>query len=170
MKLLNNLSIEQRMNTEWGYQFDPMQCAEILDGARLGLRAEAYANPDYEHAVMKEIKEGLLRRPSLEEYVDAFARRKNTEMSMRDIVLCVEKGVNVEVMLQLDCYPNIYRLIRMMMLDDEDEGYDFSSCENTDDVMHKLDEYIELADQETRSDSLVKRYIEDLRIMQARRR
>lgn len=170
MKLMNNLTIEQRMNTEWGHQFDPMQCAEILDGARLGLRAEAYANPDYEHTVMKEIKEGLLRRPSLEEYVDAFACRKNTEMVMRDIALCVEKGVNVEVMLQLDCYPNIYRLIRMMMLDDEDEGYDFSSCENTDDVMHKLDEYIELADQETRSDSLVKRYIEDLRIMQARRR
>lgn len=170
MKLMNNLTIEQRMNTEWGYQFDPMQRAEILDGARLGLRAEAYANPDYEHTVMKEIKEGLLRYPSLEEYVDAFARRKNTEMVMRDIALCAEKGVNAEVMLQLDCYPNIYRLIRMMMLDDDDEGYDFSSCENTDDVMHKLDEYIELADQETRSHNLVKRYIEDLRIMQARRR
>lgn len=169
MKLMNNLAIEQRMNTEWGYQFNPMQCAEILDGARLGLRAEAYANPDYGHTVMKEIKEGLLRYPSLEEYVDAFVRRKNTEMCMRDIALCAEKGVNAEVMLRLDCYPNIYRLIRMMMLDDEDEGYDFSSCENTDDVMHKLDEYIELADQETRSDSLVKRYIEDLHIMQARR-
>lgn len=170
MKLMNNLAIEQRMNTEWGYRFDPMQCAEILDGARLGLRAEAYANPNYEHTVMKEIKEGLLRRPSLEEYVDAFARRKNTEMSMRDIALCAEKGVNAEVMLQLDCYPNIYRLIRMMMLDDEGEGYDFSSCENTDDVMRKLDEYIKLADQETRSNSIIKRYIEDLRIMQARRR
>ena len=87
MKLSNNLTLEQRMNTEWGYQFDPMQCAEILDGARLGLRAEAYANPDYEHTVMKEIKEGLLRYPSLEEYVDAFARRKNTEMVMRDYAL-----------------------------------------------------------------------------------
>lgn len=32
MKLSNNLTLEQRMNTEWGYQFDPMQCAEILDG------------------------------------------------------------------------------------------------------------------------------------------
>ena len=164
MKLSNNLTLEQRMNTEWGYQFDPMQCEEILDGARLGLRAEACANPDYEHEVMKEIKEGL------EEYVDAFARRKNTNMSMRDIALCVEKGVNADVMLQLECYPNIFRLIRMMMLGDEDEDYDFSSCENADDVMRKLDEYIELADQETRSNSMIKRYIEDLRIMQARRR
>ena len=34
MKLSNNLTLEQRMNTEWGYQFDPMQCAEILDGAQ----------------------------------------------------------------------------------------------------------------------------------------
>ena len=51
MKLSNNLTLEQRMNTEWGCQFDPMQCAEILDGARLGINAEAYANPDYDHEI-----------------------------------------------------------------------------------------------------------------------
>ena len=37
MKLMNNLSIEQRMNTEWGDKFYPEQRAEILDGARLGI-------------------------------------------------------------------------------------------------------------------------------------
>lgn len=43
MKLSNNLTLEQRMNTEWGYQFDPMQCVEILDGALLGVNAEIYS-------------------------------------------------------------------------------------------------------------------------------
>lgn len=42
MKLSNNLTLEQRMNTEWGYQFDPMQCAEILDGARRGIKVSMY--------------------------------------------------------------------------------------------------------------------------------
>ena len=32
------------MNTEWGYQFDPMQCEEILDGAQRGVNAELYVN------------------------------------------------------------------------------------------------------------------------------
>ena len=34
MKLMNNLSIEQRMNTEQGDKFYPEQRAEILDGAQ----------------------------------------------------------------------------------------------------------------------------------------
>lgn len=63
MKLSNNLTLEQRMNTEWGYQFDPMQCAEILDGARRGINAELYAKPDYDNIVMREIKEVLLKKP-----------------------------------------------------------------------------------------------------------
>ena len=75
MKLMNNLSIEQRMNTEWGDKFYPEQRAEILDGARLGINAEAYANPDYDHGIMKEIKVGLLQDPSLEKYIDAFVQR-----------------------------------------------------------------------------------------------
>ena len=79
MKLSNNLTIEQRMNTEWGYHFDPMQCAEILDGAQRGINAELYANPDYDNIVMREIKEVLLKNPSLEErslkeYLDAYIK------------------------------------------------------------------------------------------------
>ena len=87
MKLMNNLSIEQRMNTEWGDKFYPEQRAEILDGARLGINAEAYANPDYTHGIMKEIKVGLLQDPSLEKYIDAFVNRKNTLVSMKDITI-----------------------------------------------------------------------------------
>lgn len=164
MKLMNNLSIEQRMNTEWGDKFYPEQRAEILDGARLGINAEAYANPDYDHGTMKEIKVGLLQDPSLEKYIGAFVHRKNTLVSMKDMSLFVEKNVNIDAMLQLECHTNIFRTMIMMMLKD----YDFSTCENSDDVMSKFDEYAELADQQKHSNSMVKRYIDDLNIMKLR--
>lgn len=152
------------MNTEWGYQFDPMQCAEILDGARQGVNAELYANPDYDHGIMKEIKVGLLQDPSLEKYIGAFIHRKNTLVSMKDMSLFVEKNVNIDAMLQLECHTNIFRTMIMMMLKD----YDFSTCENSDDVMSKFDEYAELADQQKHSNSMVKRYIDELNLMKLR--
>lgn len=164
MKLSNNLTLEQRMNTEWGYQFDPMQCAEILDGARLGINAEAYANPDYDHGIMKEIKVGLLQDPSLEKYIGAFVHRKNTLVSMKDMSLFVEKNVNVDVMLQLECHANIFRTMIIMMLKD----YGFSTCENSDDVMFVFDTYVEIANKKDRNTYMVKRYIDDLNIMKLR--
>lgn len=164
MKLMNNLSIEQRMNTEWGDKFYPEQCAEILDGARLGVNAEAYANPDYDHGIMKEIKVGLLQDPSLEKYVDAFVHRKNTLVSMKDMSLFVEKNVNIDVMLQLECHTNIFRTMIIMMLKD----YDFSTCENSDDVMFVFDMYVEITNKKDRNHYIVKRYIDDLNIMKLR--
>lgn len=164
MKLMNNVSIEQRVNTEWGDKFYPEQRAEILDGARLGINAEAYANPDYEHGIMKEIKVGLLQDPSLEKYIDAFVNRKNTLVSMKDMSLFVEKNVNVDVMLQLECHTNIFRTMIMMML----KGYDFSSCESSDDVMFVFDMYAEMTNKKDRNHYIVKRYIDDLNIMKLR--
>lgn len=164
MKLMNNLSIEQRMNTEWGDKFYPEQRAEILDGARLGINAEAYANPDYVHGIMKEIKVGLLQDPSLEKYIDAFVHRKNTLVSMKDMSLFVEKNVNIDIMLQLECHANIFRTMIMMMLKD----YDFSTCENSDDVMFVFDTYVEIANKKDRNTYMVKRYIDDLNIMKLR--
>lgn len=164
MKLMNNVSIEQRINTEWGDKFYPEQRAEILDGARLGINAEAYANPDYEHGIMKEIKVGLLQDPSLEKYIDAFVNRKNTLVSMKAMSLFVEKNVNVDVMLQLECHANIFRTMLMMML----KGYDFSSCESSDDVMFVFDTYAEMANKKDRNHCIVKRYIDDLNIMKLR--
>lgn len=164
MKLMNNLSIEQRMNTEWGDKFYPEQRAEILDGARLGINAEAYANPDYAHGIMKEIKVGLLQDPSLEKYIDAFVNRKNTLVSMKDLSLFVEKNVNVDVMLQLECHTSIFRTMIMMMFND----YDFSTCENSDDVMRVFDTYVEIANKKDHTTYMVKRYIDDLNIMKLR--
>lgn len=68
MKLSNNLTIEQRMNTEWGYQFDPMQCAEILDGARQGVNVELYANPNFEYEQMSYIRQGLENNVDISKY------------------------------------------------------------------------------------------------------
>lgn len=113
---------------------------------------------------MKEIRVGLLQDPSLEKYIGAFVHRKNTLVSMKDMSLFVEKNVNVGVMLQLECHTNIFRTMIMMMLKD----YDFSTCENSDDVMSKFDEYAELADQQKHSNSMVKRYIDELNIMKLR--
>lgn len=162
MKLSNNLTIEQRMNTKWGDKFYPEQRAEILDGARLGINAELYANPAYDHGIMKEIKIGLSRDPSLANYVDSYVHRKNTHMGTRDITLCVEKNVDVDVMLQLVCCQDVFRIIRVMMF----ENYDFSQCENTNDVMRTFDEYVEIAPN--RFNRLLKQYIDMLRIKQAK--
>ena len=165
MKLSNNLTIEQRMNTEWGDRFYLEQRADILDGIRLGINVEVYANPDYDHGTMKDIRVGLLRDPSLEDYVDAFAHRKNMTMDMRDIMLCVEKNVNVDTMLQLECHQSIFRTIIIMMF----EGYDFSSCENSDDALNLFDIYLETANQKNCDSSMTKRYIDELNIIQLRR-
>lgn len=152
------------MNTEWGDKFYTEQRAEILDGARLGINAEAYANPDYTHGIMKEIKVGLLQDPSLEKYIDAFVHRKNTLVSMKDMSLFVEKNVNIDIMLQLECHTNIFRTMIMMMFND----YDFSTCENSDDVMCVFDTYVEIANKKDRNTYMVKRYIDDLNIMKLR--
>lgn len=164
MKLSNNLTLEQRMNTEWGDKFYPEQRAEILDGARLGINAEAYANPDYAHGIMKEIKVGLLQDPSLEKYIDVFVNRKNTLVSMKDMPLFVEKNVNIDVMLQLECHTSIFRTMIMMMFKD----YDFSTCENSDDVTFVFDMYVEATNKKDRNHYIVKRYIDDLNIMKLR--
>lgn len=162
MKLMNNLSIEQRINTEWGDKFYPEQLAEILDGARLGINAEAYANPKYTHEVMKEIKLGLLRDPSLEDYIDPYVYRKNIHMGMRDITLCVEKNVDVNLTLQLVCCQDVFRIIRVMMF----ENYDFSRCENSNDVMRTFDEYVEIVPN--RANRILRQYIDMLRIKQTK--
>lgn len=83
---------------------------------------------------------------------------------MKDMSLFVEKNVNVDVMLQLECHTNIFRTMIMMMLKD----YDFSTCENSDDVMFVFDMYVEIANKKDRNTYTVKRYIDDLNIMKLR--
>ena len=121
----------QRMNTEWGYQFDPMQCAEILDGAKRGINAEAYANPDYDHTLMREIKEALVKDPSLEQYIETYANRHHSCMTFGFLSECVKHGVNIEVITQLECSNDVFSEIEMLI----QEGYDFSQCKTTTEFM-----------------------------------
>lgn len=136
MKLSNNLTLEQRMNTEWGYQFDPMQCAEILDGARRGINAELYAKPDYDNIVMREIKEVLLKNPSLEErslkeYLDAYINRRRPMTFGFLVNECVKHSVDVHVITQLQCSNDAFSEIEMLI----QENYDFSHCKTITEFM-----------------------------------
>lgn len=146
MKLSNNLTLEQRMNTEWGYQFDPMQCAEILDGARRGINAELYANPDYDNIVMREIKEVLLKNPSLEEhslkeYLDAYINRRRPMTFGFLVNECVKHSVDVHVITQLQCSNDAFSEIEMLI----QENYDFSHCKTTTEFMKTYHEHAKYA-------------------------
>ena len=146
MKLSNNLTIEQRMNTEWGYQFDPMQCEEILDGARQGINAELYANPDYDNIVMREIKEVLLKNPSLEErslkeYLDAYINRRRPMTFGFLVNECVKHSVDVHVITQLQCSDDAFSEIEMLI----QENYDFSHCKTTTEFMKTYHEHAKYA-------------------------
>lgn len=146
MKLSNNLTLEQRMNTEWGYQFDPMQCAEILDGARRGINAELYANPDYDNIVMREIKEVLLKNPSLEErslkeYLDAYTNRRRPMTFGFLVNECVKHGVDAHVITQLQCSNDAFSEIEMLI----QENYDFSHCKTTTEFMKTYHEHAKYA-------------------------
>lgn len=103
MKLANNLTVAQRLNTEWGEQFDPMQRAEILDGATPGVNAEAYANSDYDYVLMREIKDALVKDPSLEQYIEIYTNRRYPYMTFGFLSECVKHDVNVDVITQLGC-------------------------------------------------------------------
>ena len=147
MKLSNNLTLEQRMNTEQGYQFDPMQCIEILDGALLGVNAEIYANPDYDYILMREIKDVLLKNPSLEErslkeYIDVYINRRYLHMTFGFLVnACMKHNVNVHVITQLQCSNDVFSEIEMLI----QENYDFSHCKTTTEFMKTYHEHAKRA-------------------------
>ena len=134
MKLANNLTVVQRLNTEWGEQFDPMQHAEIIDGTMLGVNAEAYANPDYDYVLMREMKDALVKDPSLEQYIEIYTNRRYPYMTFGFLSEYVKRDVSIDVITQLSCsqcsreeFAEIEMLIQ--------EGYDFSQCETTDEFM-----------------------------------
>lgn len=142
MKLSNNLTLEQRMTTEWGYQFDPMQCEEILEGARQGINAELYANPDYDNMLMRDIKDVLLTNPSLEErslkeYIDAYLNRRRPMTFGFLVHECVKHGVDAHVITQLQCSDDTFSEIEMLI----QENYDFSRCKTTTEFMKTYHEH-----------------------------
>ena len=152
------------MNTEWGYQFDPMQCEEILDGAQQGVNAELYANPDYDNIVMREIKEVLLKNPSLEErslkqYVDTYINRLRPMTFTFLLNDGVKLNVDSHVIAQLQCSDDALSEIEMLI----QENYDFSHCKTTTEFMKTYHEHAKHAYE---NDSWFRYYRE----MQERRR
>ena len=65
MRLINQLSIEHLLNTNWEDQFDVHQLREIYEGARKHIDVMIYTNPQYHHQLMNSLKNVLMMRPDL---------------------------------------------------------------------------------------------------------
>ena len=63
MRLINQLSIEHLLNTNWEDQFDVHQLREIYNGYRHGVDVLVYATPRYRGEVMQNLKLILLEKP-----------------------------------------------------------------------------------------------------------
>lgn len=63
MRLINQLSIEHLLNTNWEDQFDVHQLREIYNGYRHGVDVLVYATPRYRGEVMQHLKLILLEKP-----------------------------------------------------------------------------------------------------------
>ena len=111
-----------------------MQRAEIIDGAMLGVNAETYANPDHDYVLMREIKDALVKDPSLEQYIEIYTNRRYPYMAFGFLSECVKHDVNVDVITQLGCSQcsrDAFAEIEMLV----QEGYDFSHCKTTTEFM-----------------------------------
>lgn len=63
MRLINQLSIEHLLNTNWEDQFDVHQLREIYNGYRHGVDVLVYTTPRYRGEVMQHLKLSLLEKP-----------------------------------------------------------------------------------------------------------
>ena len=63
MRLINQLSIDNLLGTDWEDQFDVHQLREIYNGYRHGVDVLVYATPRYRGEVMQHLKLILLEKP-----------------------------------------------------------------------------------------------------------
>ena len=92
--------------------------------------------PDYDHALMREIKEVLLKNPSLEERslkecIDDYINRRRPMTFGFLVNACVKHNVDVHVVTQLQCSNDAFSEIEMLI----QENYDFSHCKTTTEFM-----------------------------------
>ena len=65
MRLINQLSVEHLLNTNWEDQFDVHQLREIYEGVRKHIDVMIYANSHYHHQIMNSLKNVLMTRSEL---------------------------------------------------------------------------------------------------------
>lgn len=65
MRLINQLSIDNLLNTDWEDQFDVHQLREIYDGVKRHIDVMIYANSYYHHQIMNSLKNVLMTRSDL---------------------------------------------------------------------------------------------------------
>lgn len=63
MRLINQLSIDNLIGTDWEDQFDVHQLREIYNGYQHGVDVLVYATPRYRGEVMQHLKLILLEKP-----------------------------------------------------------------------------------------------------------
>ena len=63
MRLINQLSVDNLLSTDWEDQFDVHQLREIYNGYRHGVDVLVYATPRYRGEVMQHLKLILLEKP-----------------------------------------------------------------------------------------------------------
>lgn len=65
MKLIGQLSIDNLLGTDWEDQFDIHQLREIYEGVRQQIDVMIYANPQYHHQIMSNLKFVMTTKPEL---------------------------------------------------------------------------------------------------------
>lgn len=63
MRLINQLTIDNLLNTDWEDQFDVHQLREIYDGVKHHIDVMIYANPRYHHVIMANLKFVMTAKP-----------------------------------------------------------------------------------------------------------
>lgn len=81
MRLINQLSIEHSLNTNWEDQFDVHQLREIYEGVRKHIDVMTYANPQYHHQIMNSLKNVLMTRP---DFINDALKIANDDTLSRD--------------------------------------------------------------------------------------
>jgi len=71
MRLINQLSIEHLLNTNWEDQFDLIQQKQLEDGLKQGLQVELYADPRYTGKQMQEIRRAMLNGTDVSSILNA---------------------------------------------------------------------------------------------------
>lgn len=91
MKLVNNLQIEQLLNTDWANQFNQNQLYRIREGLNHNLDVSIYAKPELRSEQMREIVHGLNQGFDMTKY----ASGDYSEDQISQIVFGLVEGLDV---------------------------------------------------------------------------
>lgn len=89
MKLIGQLSIDNLLGTDWEDQFDIHQLREIYEGIRSHVDVMIYANPQYHHQIMSNLKFVMTTKSEL--INDALKIANENELSHKEKIQKISK-------------------------------------------------------------------------------